>query len=62
MADILMVKEKKSKTKGKSLEVISIQKIYYAMIPLVRNNILLIYAWSGCDTTSSTFGQGKTYL
>ena len=62
MADILMVKEKNSKIKGKCLELISIQKMYHAMNPLRRDNILFIHAWSGCDTTSSTFGQEKTLL
>ena len=26
----------------------------------VVHNILFIHAWSGCDTTSSTYGHGKT--
>ena len=25
-------------------------------------NLLFIHAWSGCDTTSATFNQGKTTL
>ena len=32
-------------------------------IPVViQTHILLIHAWSGCDTTSATFGHGKMYL
>ena len=26
------------------------------------SHILFVHAWSGCDTTSATFGQGKTGL
>ena len=29
---------------------------------LVTSHLLFIHAWSGCDTTSATFGQGKTNL
>ena len=29
---------------------------------LLTSHILFIHAWSGCDTTSTTFGQGKTFL
>ena len=28
----------------------------------VIKNLLFIHAWSGCDTTSATFNQGKTTL
>ena len=28
----------------------------------VCRNLLLIHAWGGCDTTSATFGQGKTTI
>ena len=26
------------------------------------HNILFVHSWSGCDTTSATFGQGKNCL
>ena len=29
---------------------------------LAVSNLLFVHAWSGCDTTSATFGQGKTTL
>ncbi len=32
------------------------------MLQLVIENILFLHAWSGCDTTSATFGQGKTAI
>ena len=27
--------------------------------PFIKENNLFAHAWSGCDTTSSTFGHGK---
>ena len=29
---------------------------------VITDNILFLHAWSGCDTTSATFGHGKTTL
>lgn len=29
---------------------------------LIASHLLLVHAWSGCDTTSATFGHGKTTL
>ena len=29
---------------------------------LVTSHLLFIHAWSGCDTTTATFGHGKTNL
>ena len=29
---------------------------------LLTSHILFVHTWSGCDTTSATFGQGKTFL
>ena len=29
---------------------------------LLTSHILFVHAWSGCDTTSATFRQGKTFL
>ena len=29
---------------------------------LLTSHILFVHAWNGCDTTSATFGQGKTFL
>ena len=37
----------------------SIQDVSAEVDPLIKNNILFIHAWSGCDTTSSTFGNNK---
>ena len=30
--------------------------------PIVTSNLLFLHAWSGCHTTSATFGQGKIGL
>lgn len=30
--------------------------------PVVASHLLFLHAWSGCDTTSATFGQGKVSI
>ncbi len=30
--------------------------------PMVTAHLLFLHAWSGCDTTSATLGQGKVSL
>ncbi len=30
--------------------------------PIVTSNLQFLHAWTGCDTTSATFGHGKTAL
>lgn len=61
MAELHFRKEGKSSQK-RLTEIYSIRQAYEVISPVVRDNILFIHAWSGCDTTSSTFGQGKTHL
>jgi len=39
-----------------------IQDIVESTGELLTSYILFIHAWSGCDTTSPTYGQGKTFL
>jgi len=39
-----------------------IQDIIESTGELLTSHILFIHAWSGCDTTSATYGQGKTFL
>ena len=29
---------------------------------VLKSHLLFLHAWSGCDTTSATFGHGKTSL
>ena len=64
MADIYFHKvndSKKRKLVGPST-IYSIKDISANINPIIKNHILFIHAWSGCDTTSSMYGQGKTYL
>jgi len=42
--------------------IYSIKDMSSKVDPIIRKNILFIHAWSGCDTTSSTFGHSKTNL
>ena len=53
--DIYFRSEKASKTW-------SIRDIVQTISPVVRENILFLHAWSGCDTTSAIYDQGKTSL
>ena len=55
MANIYFMSEKSKKTW-------SIRKIVNIIEPVVKKHILFLHAWTGCDTTSSIYGQGKTSL
>ena len=55
MSDIYFCTEKSKKTW-------SIRDIIRTVGPLVKHHILFLHAWTGCDTTSAIFGQGKTSL
>ena len=57
MADVYFLSEMKSKKKIWKLKDV-VNKTGEAL----SSHILFIDAWSGCDTTSATFGQGKTTL
>ena len=52
MQDIFFHQEKGKKTW-------SINKAL-STIGIMREHLLFVHAWSGCDTTSSTFGKGKS--
>ena len=60
MADIYFHSEVK-KSQKKSL-VLKICDIICKVGQVITDNILFLHAWSGCDTTSATFGHGKTTL
>ena len=53
--DIYFRSEKASKTW-------SIRDIDQTISPVARENILFLHAWSGCDTTSAIYDQGKASL
>ena len=61
MADICFHSEAK-KTQKKGLKVWKICDLATKVGNIVTSHLLFIHAWSGCDTTSATFGQGKTSL
>ena len=50
---------KKSKT---GLQMFRIREIMESIGQKIVKNILFLHAWSGCDITSATFGQGKVAL
>ena len=47
---------------GKSLNIWRISDLVGQAGPIVTSYLLFLHAWSGCDTTSTTFGQGKVAL
>ena len=59
MEDIFIRKESRLSTPG---EMISMTDATSSIPVVIQRHILLIHAWSGCDTTSATFGHGKMYI
>ena len=47
---------------GKKLKIWRISDLVGQAGPMVTSHLLFLHAWSGCDTTSATFGQGKVSL
>ena len=48
--------------KESRLSTISMKDATSSIPVVIQRPILLILAWSSCDTTSATFGHGKMYL
>ena len=61
MADIYFQSEAK-KSQKKDLMVWKIRDLMNKASKVVTSHLLFIHVWSGCDTTSATFGKGKTTL
>jgi len=61
MEDIYFLSEPK-KSQKKGLQVWRIRDLVSKAGTIVIAHILFIHAWTGCDTTSATFGQGKNNL
>ena len=61
MADVYFLSKSKS-TSTKGLQVWRIRDLVAKAGKLVVSHLLFLHTWSGCDTTSATFGQGKTNL
>ena len=60
IADIFFSETKKSQKK--SLQVWKIHDLISKAGKIVTDHLLFIHAWTGCDTTSATFGHGKANL
>ena len=61
MADVYFLSETK-KSQKKSLQVWRIRGLIFKAGKTVISHLLFIHAWTGCDTTSATFGHGKANL
>ena len=58
MAEVYILSEPKS-TSNKFLRVWRMRDLVAKAGTLVVSHLLFLHAWSGCDSTSATFGQGK---
>ena len=58
MADVYL----QSNVKKSQNKIWKIRDLVTKVGGVVKAHLLFIHAWSGCDTTSATFGQGKTLL
>ena len=58
MADIFLF-SLASKRSKKGQKIVSLKNVFQIIHPFIKEDILFAHAWSGCDTTSSTFGHGK---
>ncbi len=47
---------------GKNTKIWKISDLVEQAGPIITSHLLFLHAWSGCDTTSATFGQGKVSL
>ena len=61
MTDILLFSTASKHSKSRQ-KIVSLKNVIDAMDPFIKENILFAHAWSGCDTTSSTYGQGKSTI
>ena len=61
MADVYFISEPK-KSQKTGLQVWRIYDLISKAGKMLTSHLLFINAWSGCDTTSATFGMGKTNL
>ena len=48
-----------SKRRKSRQKIVSLKNAIDVTNPFIKENILFAHAWSGCDTTPSTYGHGK---
>ena len=58
MADVYF----SSEAKKKKSQVWKVRDLVFKAEKLITSNLLFVHAWSGCDTTSATYGHGKASL
>ena len=61
MADIVLfsIAPKRSKSSEK---ILSLRNVTDVTDTFIKENIIFGHAWSGCDTTSPTYGHGKSTI
>ena len=61
MADIFLFSIA-SKCSKSGQKIVSLKNVIDITDLFIKENILFAHAWSGCDTTSSTYGHGKSTI
>ena len=61
MADIFLFSIA-SKLRKSGQKIGSLKNVIDVTDPFIKENIRFAHAWSGCDTTSSTYGHGKSTI
>ena len=61
MADIFLFSIA-SKCSKSGQKIVSLKNVIDVTDPFIKENIFFAHAWSGCDTTSSTYGHGKSTI
>ena len=51
-----------SKRRKSGQKIASLKNVVDVTDPFIKENVLFAHAWSGCDTTSSTYGHGKSTI
>ena len=61
MAPVYLQREGR-KAKNEVMKLYSVEDACEIITPAQKDNLLFIHAWTGCDTTSACYGQGKVKL
>ena len=61
MADIFLFSIASERSKS-GQKIVSLENVTDVTDPFIKENIYFAHAWSSCDTTSSTYGYGKSTI
>ena len=61
MGDILFFSIASKRSKSEQT-IVSLKNVIDVTNPFIKENIILVHPWGGCDTTSSTYGLQKSTI